>query len=281
MNWRTPLHLSAVAALHIPLAGVLLGILGLTVPIAAAWPSELNSKDATGWAIFCLAGATVPLIMLFRDTVLLPEAWCGLLIGLSLTAYARKRSVAAAVCGVFAIFVRELAAPYVLLCGVIAIVARRRRESLVWIVGGIAYFIYYAVHVSFTRGAMQAGDLSHVDSWVRWQGLPFVLLTAKWYGWAHIAPRVALPLIVTGGFAATLAQAAPVQLRLGIIVYVLTFSVIGQPFNSYWGLVTAPLWAFGLAYSIDGFRWILKSSPPQGRVRLREKSVEIFDGGTA
>ena len=47
------------------------------------------------------------------------------------------------------------------------------------------------------------------------------------------------------------------QLRLGILAYMATFAIIGQPFNWYWGFVTAPLWAFGIAYSLDGVRWIV------------------------
>jgi hypothetical protein len=262
MNWRTPLHLSTVAALHIPAASVLFAVLGFTVLIAGTWALAPRGSDARVWGLFCLAGATVPLALVHPGPVLLPESWCGLCIGLSVAAYSREKWIAAAVSGVVAVFLRELAAPYVLVCGLLALAARRRRESLVWMVGGVGYLVYYAIHAASAHAAMQAGDVSHVDPWVRWQGLPFVLSTAKWYGWALLAPRFLVPLVVTGGLAATVAPAAPVQLRLAIVTYAVTFSIIGQPFNSYWGLVTAPLWAFGLAYSMDGMRWIMESPQP-------------------
>ena len=256
MNWRTPLHLSTVAALRIPLARLVFGILGLMVLVAGIWALAPRGSDAKAWGTFCLAGAAIP-VVLVDGSVLFSEAWCGLLIGLSLAFYARQRWLVAAGCGVLAVFVRELAAPYVLVCGLAALVARRQKESLVWLLGGVAYVIYYAIHASSARAAMEPGALAHIDGWIRWQGLAFVFSTAKWYAWASLAPRVLSPLVVTGGLAATAAPAAPVQLRLGILAYVATFAIIGQPFNVYWGWVTAPLWAFGLAYSVDGLRWIV------------------------
>jgi hypothetical protein len=282
MNWRTPLHLSTIAVLNGVAATVAFGMLSFSVLFAGIWALAPRGGDARAWGIFCLAGATVPIIFARPNPVLFAEAWCGLFIGLSVAAYARQRWIVAAICGVFAMFVRELAAPYVLLCGVLAMVARRRQESLVWILGGAAYLVYYVVHASFAHAAMRAGDLSHAESWIQWQGLPFILSTAKWYGWARIAPGIAVPLLLTGGMATVLATGAPVQLRLGIVAYILTFSIIGQPFNSYWGMVTAPLWGFGLAYSLDAVQWLLNSpGPRRERVPRRRKGVEIMEAGTA
>ena len=194
-----------------------------------------------------------------------------MLIGLSLAFYGRQRWLVAAGCGVFAVFMRELAAPYVLVCGLAALVARRRKESLVWLLGGVAYVIYYGIHAWFAHTAIVAGASAHPHGWVRWQGLPFVFSTAGWYLWTLLAPGVLVPLVVTGGLAATAAPAAPVQLRLGILAYVFTFAIIGQPFNSYWGLVTAPLWAFGIAFSMDGVRWIVNMP------RADAPAAEVYD----
>jgi hypothetical protein len=282
MNWRTPLHLSTIAVLTIDAATVLFGILGFSVLFAGIWSMAPRGGDARAWGIFCVAGATVPIVLARPSPVLFAEAWCGLFIGLSVAAYAKQRWIVAALCGVFAMFVRELAAPYVLLCGATAMVARRRQESLVWLLGGAAYLVYYVVHASFAHAAMRAGDFSHAESWVQWQGLPFVLSTAKWYGWARIAPAVAVPFVLTSGMTTALAPGAPVQLRLGIVAYILTFSIVGQPFNSYWGMVTAPLWAFGLAYSLGGLRWLVNSPGRRpDRVPRRSKGIEILGAGAA
>ena len=269
MNWRTPLHLSTVAVLGIPLARLLFGMLGLMVLVAGIWALAPRGSDATAWGAFSLAGAAIP-VALAHASVLFSEAWCGLLIGLSLVLYTRHRWIAAAICGVLAVFVRELAVPYMLVCGLAALVARRRNESLIWFLGGVAYVIYYAIHASSAHAAMEPGDLAHAHGWVRWQGLPFVFSTVKFYAWTLPAPRVLVPLVVTGGLAATAARSAPVQLRLGIIAYVSTFAIIGQPFNSYRGLVTAPLWALAVAYTVDGVRSIINMPSPTSAAEMYE-----------
>ena len=274
MNWRTPLHLSTVAVLGIPLARLVFGMLAIAVLVSGISALASRGSDATAWGAFCVAGATLP-VMLVPGLVLFSEAWCGLLIGLSLAFYARQRWLVAAGLAVFALFVRELAGPYVLVCGMSALVARRRKESLVWLLGGVAYAIYYAIHAAFAHAAMEAGALAHVQGWVRWQGLPFVFSTTECYAWAMLAPRILVPLVVAGGLAATAASSAPIQLRLGIPAYVSAFAVIGQPFNQYWGLVTAPLWAFGVAYSVEGVRWVLNvPRADRGRMRVRV-SVDV------
>jgi hypothetical protein len=272
------LHLSAVAVVGIPLARLVFGILGLVVLAAAISALAPRGSDAMAWGAFCVAGATLPIVFV-PGAILFSEAWCGLLIGLSLAFYSRKQWLVATGCGILALFVRELAAPYVLACGLTGLVARRRRESLVWLMGGVAYGIYYGIHASSAHAAMEAGALAHVQGWVRWQGLPFVFSTAGWYPWAMLAPRILAPLVVAGGLAAAAASSAPTQLRLGIPAYVFAFSIIGQPFNSYWGLVTAPVWAFGVVYSVDGVRWILNVPRVDcGRMGVRATVDGLWSG---
>ena len=42
------------------------------------------------------------------------------------------------------------------------------------------------------------------------------------------------------------------QVRWALLAYFALFAVAGLPFNYYWGFVTAPLWALGLAHAADG-----------------------------
>ena len=90
MNWRTPLHLSTLAVLGIPLARLVFGILGLMVVVAGIWALAPRGSDATAWGAFCVAGAALP-VALVQPGLFFSEAWCGLLIGLSLAFYARER----------------------------------------------------------------------------------------------------------------------------------------------------------------------------------------------
>jgi len=255
-NWRTPLHLEAVAALGIPSAYIVIRALAVILVAMAAWSLSVYGVETALLAAFSALGAAAPLLLGFPGPVVFGEAWCGALIGFSLAWYTRDYWVAAALCGVAAVFLRELAAPYAIVCGLLALHAGRRREFAVWLAGGAAYLLYFGVHAWFVQMAMRADDLAHAQSWVRWQGLPFVFETASWYGWSMVAPKILVPLLVAAGLTGTTAPSIPLQLRAAILCYVLLFAIVGQPFNSYWGLVTAPMWAFGVIYSVDGARWL-------------------------
>ena len=63
MNWRTPLLLSTVAALRIPLARLVFGIFALIVLVAGIWAFAPRGNDATAWGAFCLAGAAIPVVL--------------------------------------------------------------------------------------------------------------------------------------------------------------------------------------------------------------------------
>ena len=255
-NWRTPLHLEAVASAGIPYANIAIRTLAMVLVTAAAWALSIYGGETALLAGFSALGAAAPLLLGFPGSVVFGEAWCGALIGLSLAAYTRRYWTAAAICGVAAVFLRELAAPYAVVCGLIALHARRRREFAVWLAGGAVYLAYFGVHAWSAQMAMRSEDLAHAQSWVRWQGLPFVFQTASWYGWSMLAPNILVPLLVAAGLTGTAAPSMPMQLRAAILGYFLTFAIVGQPFNSYWGLVTAPMWAFGIIYSADGARWL-------------------------
>lgn len=275
-NWRTPLHLEAVAALGIPSAHIVIRALAVILVAMAAWSLSVYGVETALRAAFSALGAAAPLLLGFPGPVVFGEAWCGALIGLSLAWYTRRYWTAAAICGVAAVFLRELAAPYAIVCGLLALHARRRREFAVWLAGGAAYLVYFGVHAWVAQMAMRADDLAHAQSWIRWQGLAFVFETASWYGWSMVAPKILVPLLVAAGLTGTTAPSMPPQLRAAILCYVLTFAIVGQPFNSYWGLVTAPMWAFGIMYSADGARW-LSGRATRMRVILDSRAPQAIE----
>ena len=109
-NWRTPLHLEAVASVGIPSAHMVIRTLGVMLVAAAAWALSVYGPETALLAAFSALGAAAPLLG-FPGPVVFGEAWCGALIGLSLASYTRRCWTAAATCGVAAVFLRELAAP--------------------------------------------------------------------------------------------------------------------------------------------------------------------------
>jgi hypothetical protein len=110
--------------------------------------------------------------------------------------------------------------------------------------------------------AIQPGDLTHRESWIRLLGLPFVLKTLYLYGWLTVSPPFLTPIAAALGLSAVVARSCPSQLRASILVYVLFFGIVGQPFNFYWGYVTMGLWAHAFVFAPEGMNGLLRAAVP-------------------
>jgi hypothetical protein len=263
-NWRTPLHYRFVAALGTARSKALLLAAGILAAVAGAAAFSRRSPATAVAAAIVLLGTLLPILFKPGRASLFGEQWAGVLIALSLGAYHLRRFTAGALTGVLAVFMRELAAPYGVVCGILALARRRRAESAVWIAGGVAYAIYYAVHVGAVLNAIQPGDYAWPQPWVRFLGWPFVLQTAWANGWTMILPYAATPVLAVLGLGGTAARGMPSQLRISLLLYVALFSVVGQEFNWYWGWVVAPLWGYALLYA------------PAGLARLARNTHELL-----
>jgi hypothetical protein len=246
-NWRTPLVYSTTAALG-P-AGmrailVLLGFAALMLTIAvvrrhAALPRIL--------ALFVQLGAIVAVLV--PAAPLLTEAWAGVLLAISVCAYLLGARRTAAGVGLLGLFVRELAAPYVALCALLAIQKKRWDEVAIWAAGAVAYAVYFGLHLGQVRALQRPGDLAHPYSWLYGGGPAFLLDTLRTNGWVLVSPRwiPAAPALLAILVAACAWPHAAPRLRATVAVYLALFMLVGQPFNYYWGLLTAPLWALATA----------------------------------
>jgi hypothetical protein len=246
-NWRTPVLFTFVSVAPGTARIVLIG-LGLL--LLAATVVQLASESplvVLGGAV-AQAGA-IP-ITLVTGSVVLHEVWTGVLIALSVCLYLRRLWIPAALLGILALFVRELAAPYCLVSGLLAIRAARWREVSVWVGAAILYAASFAMHVHQVHAHAQPGDLAHLESWVQWGGLRFILSTLRWNGFLTIAPAwvaaIAFGVLLAGLFDRTLS----LHLRLGVAAYLALFAIAGHDFNNYWGaipLLTYPLlFGYGL-----------------------------------
>lgn len=257
VNWRTPLHYEAMAALSVERAGPLLFVLGMAVIVTGALVYSRHSVSRALVGGLFLFGAMAPVLVEGPAAAAFPERWAGLFVALSLVAYVAGRPVPAAILGVFAVFVRELAIPYALVCGVLALYARRRRESLVWVIGGVAYALYYVAHVQAVTTAAQPGDLVHSQSYLQYLGPSFVFMTLYTYGGLTLLPALATPVAASFGMMSLFAPSAPRQLTISLLLYVALFSVVGLPFNFYWGFFTCALWGHAFVYAAEGGRVLL------------------------
>ena len=252
-NWRQPLVYRMLAFLPFNTSQFLLIALSLALFVEAVRTVKPNVVGVL------MVGGLV-LLMALDDIRYFTESWAGACIGLSVLAYARGRAVTGAVCGLLALFVRELAAPYCILATLLAVRDRRWPEVRVWAVGAALYGVYYALHSWQAFQHMQPGDFTHVNSWLYWGGLPFLLKTWQWNGLLALAPSWVLALAVVAMVVAWWAPQMPLHLQISVLVYSALFFAVGQPFNSYWGLLTAPIMALWLAYSPQGLRGLLANA---------------------
>ncbi|MCL5746202.1 MAG: hypothetical protein M1541_20105 [Acidobacteria bacterium] len=245
-NWRTPLHLSLVAFLpSVVWARVLLSG-GVLLALALGFVITLREGSELAGVIQALLmfGVFVPCFAAMG--VLFSELWAAVLILISIGAYAFGKRPVAVTAGMLALFFRELALPYVLVCAVLSWRDRRRAECLVWVAGFGAYAAYFAVHARIVTSLVTSGDVANAATWVQLGGARFLLVTAS------VGMFMILPLWITafylpaallglGGWTGAVAR----RVGLTVAAYVAAYSVFGTRTNFYWGAVYAPLLAFG------------------------------------
>src|SRR4029079_12040743 len=123
--------------------------------------------------LFLLIGGLLPVSL--AGPYIMPEVWCGVLVALSLTCYGLHRHSLAVVFGVTALFVRELAAPYCLVCTLLAMKDRRGKEVFGWVFGGATYTAFYLWHVIQVLPLIDANARAHAEGWLQLGGAAFVI----------------------------------------------------------------------------------------------------------
>jgi hypothetical protein len=248
-NWRTPLPMWLIGKLPSETMGRLL-IGALAVLLLALAMAVIVREGSTVRGLICgllMSGALLPGWL--EQIYVMPEVWAGILIALSICAYGLRRPGWGVVFGLFAVVVRELAAPYCVICLVLALGERRWRELLAWSIGLAAYLAFYAWHAHHVLSLMEAGDHAHPNGWLQFGGAPFVIAVSQMNAYLLLLPQwvsaIYLPLAMLG-FAGW-NTATGVRAGLTASAFVILFAFIGQPFNQYWGSMVAPLLTLGVA----------------------------------
>ena len=233
-NWRTP-ALYQFIALSPLTARIVLGALAVVVLFATV---KLLSPQPVTVVILGAILQSGALGMAADSTAwMFPEVWASVFIGLSTLAYASRHWTAGAILALTALFIRELAAPYVALCTVLALRGRRKPEVGTLMAGGVLYALYYGYHVSNVLAHQRPGDIAHAASWIQWGGVEFILATLRTSNLLNDMPVPVLACALTLLAAGTLHEQLSLHLRGTVVVYMLLFAVVGQPFNWYWGWV--------------------------------------------
>jgi len=248
-NWRTPLPVWAIAQFPGPAWGrSVLFAIGIAVVVLGFGLLAAESGRATAaWGAFLLLTGVLPCFV--DGLAVMSELWAGALIALSVICYGRRWTAAGQAAAVLALFFRELAAPYWLVCMGLAVRQRQWRDAGRLAVGLLAYTGFYAWHAREVLARIQPGDAAQAASWIAFGGLPFVLTAVQMNGLLLVLPigATAVYLLAAGlGFAG---WRSPAGERAGLTAaaYIAAFAVVGQSFNQYWGSLIAPLLCLGVA----------------------------------
>jgi hypothetical protein len=264
-NWRTPLYpwlLSRFPSLDWPQK--LLGGLALVTVLMAF--RMMRKSESFNIALATAAFLILSLIFCFMpSTLLFSELAAGTLIVLSVSAYGLPRPVLGYSAGLTALFFRELAAPYILICFLLAWYEKRHREMVAWMVGLFAYAIYFTWHFHMVQSHIGPNDPAYASGWIQFGGLGFVISTAAFNGVLLILPLWIAAIVLPLSFLGLLEWRAKAARRmiLTVAVYLATFSVIGKPFNDYWGLMYAPILSFGLPWVPAAIKDLIQAIRPQ------------------
>lgn len=248
-NWRMPMLLSLIAWLpdsilaKVVLCGVALMALGLGFSMLA----QHFGVGTAVWGGVLMTGAAMPCLL--GDLFYMSEVWSGTLMGLSIAAYGTDRRKLATVAGLLALFIRELVTPYAFIVLYVAVFQKRWREAAVWKIGMTAYAIFVGHHIWTILATVEASARSHDQSWIQFGGWPFLIGVAQMNAYLLVLPQWVAALYLT---AAALGLAAWTRRVNGLIAltgfaFLLTFAVIGQPFNQYWGSLIVWVLCFGAA----------------------------------
>ena len=282
-NWRTPLPIWFIGQLPTPefgkaLLGGLAILLLLTAFAAVARDSTPLPSPATTLRAVPGSGAggegtqrhhvpttTTPLplraivtallltgplmLCLLGEIFVMPVLWAGVLIALSLCCNGVGRPGWGVACGIAAVFCRELALPFCLLMAALAGWNRRRGEAGAWLAGLTGWAVYFGLHAWQVAGLVRPDDLAHAHGWLQGGGASFVLATVQINAYLLLLPQWITALYLLAALVGLAGWRGAWGQRLGLTaaMYAAAFAVVGQPFNQYWGCLTAPLWCFGVA----------------------------------
>ncbi len=248
-NWRTPVYAWWLSSDIGRRAGpALLTTLVILTVIAFSrgflesnglLPAALGTIFYVGATAWCFGG----------ETHLFTEVWAGILIASSVCFYHRDLRTLGVLSGLAALFYRELALPYCLVCLGLAIHSRRRREILWWLLGLASFALFMAWHHQQVQSRLTSADLALTGGWIRFGGTRFVLSTAQTNIFLMPLPlwctAIYLPTCLLGLFGNQSESGKRIGLTIGM--YLAAFAIVGNPFNFYWGFLDAPLLATGIS----------------------------------
>jgi len=250
-NWRTPLFPSFIAlfpsmlwpqVLLVALALLALGLACRLVYEALGW---IGAGTLMMALILSLGACLVP------KGFLLSEIPAGVVLLLSVVCYGLRRPALGQATGIVALFMRELAAPYVVVCAFLAWREKRYRELALWIVALIVYAGFFFWHFEQVKLHTLPTDHGDPSGWLQFGGADFVLNTAAFNGFFLVAPLWVSGILAPLAYLGLLAWPGSSGDRVGLTVslYLGLFAVAGKWFDAYWGALYTPMLTLGIVWA--------------------------------
>jgi len=263
-NWRVPTPFWLIGWMpSVTFGKVLLGGLALALSLLAFEALAREEDNAIRRPVACALLLTGPLLpCVLGDLFVMPSLWAGVLIALSICAYGVDRPRLGVVCGLAAVFLRELAMPYCLVAAALAWRNKRRGELTAWLVGLAGFTVIFGLHALHVSGLIGPEDRLHRESWVQFGGTAFVIATAEMTAYLLLLPQWITALYLAAALLGFAGWNTPLGRRAGLTacLFVIAFAVVGQPFNQYWGSLIAPLLCFGVVRSPGSLRDLWKAA---------------------
>jgi hypothetical protein len=269
-NWRTPLPIWLIGKLPVVEMGkALLGFMALALLVMAfeAVAREQGATQNLKRPIACALLLTGPLMLTaIGNLFVFPELWAGVFVALSACAYGLARPRLGVALGLAAIFFRELALPYCLVCMAMAWRQGRRRELAAWALGLSAWLAFFGLHAWQVSQAMPVDAQAQPRGWIQFGGAGFVIATAQINAYL-LVPQWVTAIYLVAAMVGLAGWNTPLGTRIGLTVclFLMAFAVVGQTFNQYWGFLIGPLLCFGVARFPASMRDLWRAATAAGK----------------
>jgi len=275
-NWRTPAHLWTVTrpGAHI-LVPIGLGISAIT-GMVLAWRVLRRQSNAALAAIGSVSVLLALAPAAAADVFMLSEVCAGTLITLSALLFADGRRRCGFLCALLALFVREFSVVYYAAAAATRLSvsksaarsAAKKRELGAWILGGLAWGVYFLSHARSVAETAASSVSADSGSWMD-GGLSFVLSTIEANALLGLLPGPVVaaiaPALLLG--LASLERPETRPLRAAAFAYVGLFLFVGGPFHPYWGNMYAPILSMAIPLALPSLATLVD------RARTRESSI--------
>lgn len=277
-NWRLPTYAWVAGALPDTelvrwMAIVLALVSGGAVVRQAARSEGPLAAIVCGWLLVGVLG------WLFDGAAhLAQEVWCA--VGLTGAIALRRsgRHLGASGVELACLFVRELVLPWLGIGLLVAVGRRRWREAGLLSLGLVAWFAFFAWHLSKVREFSPPGQTltSGIGAWLAFGGVPFVLQTVRMNALLNAVPSMLAGLVDVVCLAGLVLGTGVLSPTTGddpagrreffgrmlviVVGYQWAFLVVGRPWHLYWGFLYAPILPLGAAQVA---RWLsVRLRPP-------------------